>query len=512
MLSNNHICKVQSQNFKQMEIGYFKESISKVPCSLLISLRDMFITNTSMCYAFACEAYKALSSLKICNEDDFSNSYELMATYGVALSGVLWGYDLKKGKMSLYTSSIQLLRSFASKGILVGKKEPTEIELQTIEKTLYKSDRIKKSLRDCKNKLVCVRLDTELQGKSLAIKCTVPRSLPSLDDTIFVPFDTVSCAVSLLQELLRSNVLQVRMGDKVRNVTLNKDVLASIYGEERASYLCSFSPRIYNRQFYVPSLGASKYTSGVTNLRVEEIDEVKKVGLNDIDLSEINLDYSMVNDHYLERLSKIPDKKVVDIAESFGLDCLNAPLDDLRERLKNVPNEMYARDIWEVMKKYPKVFNTAGYIKKPSKFGSNYTRINIPNSTEELQLLLNKGVFKLLINKRDGSLSTIIGTNDKTILSSMLGDNYRAKYESEGVRLRYAKWLMELGKSADEIMYLSGIDISGDMEQRLSAIDDRTTVIKQSHLVTVRNLQARDSTDFYKNVDLSSLVELIQLT
>lgn len=512
MLSGNHICNLQAQNFKQMEAGYFNANLSEVPCSLLMSLRDMFIKDPNMCYAFACEAYKYLSTSKKCNADDFSNSYELIAVYGVAMSGVLWGYDLKKGTMSLYTTSIQILKGLASRGILKGKKEPIAVELQLLEKTLYESDRLKKSIRECKNKLVCVRLDTELNGKNLIMKCTVPRSLPTLEDTIFVPFDAVKYATDALHNLLQSRILRVRMGDKVRDVTLNMEILTSIYGAERAAQLSSFIPDVYTQRFYVPSVGASKYTAGVTNIKLADIDEVKPVSLADIDLSEVNLDYSMVYDHFRERVDKIPDKKVPDIADAFGLDCLNAPADHLRGRLKDLCNEMYPRDIWEIMKQYPKVFNTAGYLKKPSKYGSNYKRLNKPQSIDELNQLLKQGVFKLLITKRNGSFSTIIGTNNRELLKKILGNDYIAKYESQGVRLRYASKLLESGKSVDEVKVLSGLDDLSNIQESLNEIEMKKTVVKQSHLVTVRNLEATDSSNFYKNVDLDSLVEVIQLS
>lgn len=519
MLSNNHICKVQSQYFKQLEQAYFQRSFSEVPCSLLMSLRDMFNKNKEMCYAFAVEAYRYMITANKCNGDDFENSYELMATYGVSMSSVLWGYSLKNGSMSLYTTSIGILNGLASRGILKGKKEPIAIELQNIEKTLYQSDRIKKSLRECKNKLVCVRLDTELQGNNLVMKCTVPRSAPTLDDTIFIPFDAVKCATDMLHNILQSRILRVRMGDKVRDVTLNHEVLASIYGE-RANMLSSFIPDVYTQRFYVASVGASKYTLGVTNIKLAEIDEIKPVSLADIDLSEINLDYSMVYDHFKERVDKIPENKLGIIAEDFGLDCLNAPSDDIRLRLKDVCLELYPKDIWDIMKKYPRVFATSSYMKKKSKYGDNYTRVEKPKSVSELVDLLKSGVYKIVITKRNGTFSTIIGTNNEKCLQRILGADYIAKYESLGVRLRYAKHLFDSGKSLGEVRKLSGlqelgtsgIDLATELNERLGEIEMKKTVVKQNHLVGVRNLQVTSEKDFYKNIDINSIVEVISLS
>ena len=142
MLLNNHICKVQSQNFAQMQINYMRSEIDKEGCSLLMSLREMFNANQDMCYRFACEAYMYFVGKRWCDEHDFQLRYEQIATYGVLMSNLVWGYDIAKGEMALYTSSISGIKGMANARVVKGKSRPIAEELNTLASSLYESDKI----------------------------------------------------------------------------------------------------------------------------------------------------------------------------------------------------------------------------------------------------------------------------------------------------------------------------------------------------------------------------------
>lgn len=522
MLSNNHICKLQSQKFALLQEEYLKTAISKVPCSLVMSLREMFVADWGMCYAFALEAYKCFANSHKCDSDDFTSCYEQIATYGVLLSNIVWGYDIEKDSMSLYTSSIQLLQQLASRGILVGNKEPIAIELEQLSKKLYSSDKIKKSIKDGK-KIVAVRLDTEIKGKGMVMTFTLPRTLISLDTHVIVPFSGYQKLTELLYSELQGNILRVKMGDKVRDVTMNMGVLNSIYGAERAKVLTSYTPDMYTQRFYVPSVGASKYTAGVTNIKLTEVDEIKPISLADIDLTEANMDYSMVIDFFLQSVDKMTDNQIGKASQVFGLICLNAPIEDLRERLKDVVNTLYPREIWDLMKANPKLFKVEKYSKIKNKFGSNFTKINVPSTKEELQDLLSMGVYKILLTKRDGSFSTIIGSNNTDIIEKILGVSIWSM-ESDGVRLRRLKSLLSGGTVSDisaliKELKLENIisvdDTSKVIEQidlQLYNIDLNKTVVKQPKLTLVRNLEARSQEQYYKYIDVNSIVEVFKFS
>lgn len=524
MLSNNHICKVQAQKFALLQEEYLKAEIMNSPCSLVMSLRDMFVKDSDLCYAFACEAYKLFANSGRCDADDFQLRYEQIATYGVLMSSIVWGYDVSKGTMNLYTTSIQLLSQLAQRSILVGKKQPIAIELEQLEKAMYKSDRIKNSIQQTGGKLIAARLDVQVVGRGMQMQVTLPRTAISLDTHVIIPFSGYQRCVDLLRKELQNSILRVTAGNKVRNITLNLSVLSSIYGEDRAKQLVSYVPDIYSQRFYVPSVGASKYTAGVTNIRPTEIDEIRPISLADIDLSEVSLDYSMVVDYFLTAVDKMTDRQLGNAAQAFGLICLNSPAFDLRERLKECADVMYPRDIWDLMKANDKIFKVENYKKLKNKYGSQFKGVSIPSTVKGLSSLLSQGVFKVLSTKRDGSFSTVICSNSMDKLEEIFGSAVW-EMESEGVRLRRLQNMIERGATLEQCSKLieryhleyalnaqSFEELKRQIDIQLYNVEMSKTVVKQPKLVLVRNLEARDHYQYYKYLDLKAIVEIFQLS
>ena len=542
MLAKNHICNVQEQNFKVMQNSHMQKVIPGSNISVLLSLNEMFTDNNNLAYAYACEAYKLFVSQKRCTEDGFQGSYNLLAHYGVALSGMFFAYELKTGKMSLHTSSLSILRTLATRSLLKGKKQPIAIELQDIEKKIYDSDRIKKSIKDG-HKLVSVRLDSEVVGNNVVFIPTIPRSAIDLNEFIIVPFSAVNEAMRVLNYVLQERVLRITQGDKVRVVTKNSQLLQSVYGASREAYLNSQVPDARVLRFYVPSLGASIYTAGITNIHLEKIDSIEVVSsLAEVDLSEIKLDYSQAKDFFLSKVKSLPAKDVHDIAYELGIESYNATAKESKKEIKDIVDCMYDRDVYDYMKRNPKLFDLDEYKKLPSKFGDKYEDLQIPSTIDDLKALLNKGVYKVLVNNRSGSLSTIICSNDTKCLEKIYGKKYFRNYESEGNRLRALKSEItkkysdgitdeKLVKICDKynLMHVS-YEVGGfkkgvyPAEEVLKVIrlyeldiENRKTVVKQPHLVTVRSCESKLDTDgnpvaFYKNIDLKSIISLTRLS
>lgn len=544
MLSNNHICSVQAQNFKLMQNQHMQKVIPASNVSVLLTLGEMFATSHNLAYAYACEAYKIFVAQKRCTESDFQSSYNLLANYGVALSGMFFAYELKTGKMALYTSSVSLLKQLATRNFLKGKKQPIAIELQDIEKKLYESDRIKKSIKEG-NKLISVRLDSEVVGTNVVFVPTIPRSAIDLNEFVIVPFDAVNEAMSILNAVLQERVLRITQGDKVRVVTKNIQVLTSIYGAARAQYLISQVPDARVLRFYIPSLGASIYTSGITNIHLEAIDSIEIVGsLAEIDLSEIKLDYSQAKDFFLATLKKLPAKDIHIIAEELSTQQYNATAKDSKKEITEIVDCLYDREVYDFMKAHPQYFNIGLYKNLPSKFGDKYEDVAVPNSIEDLRALLNTGVYKVLVNNRTGSMSTIIGSNDTKCLEKIYGKKYFRNYESEGNRLRALKNEVtkrfsdgltddKLIKVCDKygLRHLAN-EVGGfDSNTKLypanellkvirlyeADVEQRKTVIKQPHLVVVRSCESKLDNEgnpvaFYKNIDLKSVISITRLS
>ena len=523
MLLENHICKVQSQNFALLQEQYLKKEINNKPCSLYMTLREMLSTKSDMCQLFADEVYNEFSRRNWCTPDDYTLRYEQLATYGVLLSNLVFAYDFSKGTMELHTSSISKLKQLAQGGMLKGKKEPIVIELEKLEKTLYNSDRIKKSVR-VGEKLVTVRLDTEVKDGNVVMTATVPRTAITLSTHAILPFSSVLKAHELLYTVFQKSICRVTMCDKVRDVSLNENILQNIYGEQRTRNLVSYMPNIYTLRFYVPNIGASKYTPGVTNIRIADIDSIVPVSLADIDLSEVNMNYDLVIPYFKKVVSKMKRTGLQTAGQAFNLLCLNADDECIRENLYNVTTEMYPKDIWEVMKINPKLFKTEGISTFSSPYGGMQEQIAIPKTPDELRTRLATGVYKIVITKRNGSFSTIICTNNDRFLEKILGKGY-IKNESDGVKLRGLRnYLLSTGKLSEEdtckavvqfdcqhLVYGVYDSVLEDIDLQLNAVELNKTVVSQPKLVQVRNLEAYDKSSYYKYIDIKQIVEIVRL-
>ena len=545
MLANSHICNVQSQKFKLLQSEHIKRVVPGVNISILLPLNSMFAQDNTLAYAYAGEAYKLFITQKRCTEDDFQSSYSLLAHYGVALSSLFFAYELKTGKIALYTSSLSLLKQLATQNFLKGKKQPIAIELQDIEKKIYDSDRIKKSIKEG-NKLVSVRLDSEVVGTNIVFTPTIPRSAIDLNEFIIVPFIAVNEAMTMLNGLLQDRVLKVVQGDKTRVITKNLQLLTSIYGESRARYLISQVPDARVLRFYVPSVGASIYTAGITNIHLERVDSIELVNsLAEIDLSEIKLDYSQAKDFFLNTLKKLPAKDVHVLADALCTQQYNLNAKEAKKEIADIVDCMYDREVYDFMKQYPQYFNLTEYKKLPSRFGDKYEDLPIPSSIDELKSLLSKGVYKILINNRSGSMSTVICSNDSKCLEKLYGKKYFRNYESEGNRLREMKKVVKakfpieisvkdlcrlkdkynLGFICSEVsLEVNAPDemadssfVLGSIDRYLQEVEMRKTVVKQPHLVTVRSCESKLDNEgnpvaFYKNIDIKSIISITRLS
>lgn len=544
MLATNHICQVQSQNFKLMQLEYMKNNLTGDNVSVLLPLRQMFLGNTDMTYAFACEAYKLFIQQGKCKEYNFTDNYEQLATYGIALSNIFLSYNLDKGTLNLYTSSISVLKQLMSNALLKGKKNPIILELQNIESILTESGRIKTSIKRGNN-LLCVRLDPEIIDGTVVFTCVIPRSNLDLDKEVIIPFQAMNTAMTYINEILQKKILKFTMGNKVRVVTKNYQVLSMIYGEERAKFLVStsFDPRV--ESFYLPSVGASIYTTGVTNIKLVNVDKIEVINtLDSIDLSETKVDYTMCKEFFSNTIKKLHVNDLDKVIELVPIEGFNLNKDEKVQALNNSITHIYDRDLYSIMKKLPTIFNLPAYGVYKNKYGSLCDQVEIPKTKKDLECLLRTGIFKIVIKTRKGSLSTMICTNSNSELLRIYGSDFYKVYESEGVRL---KWLENELKSK----YANGISMddftniclkyglqnifteltfSNDVNSFYSLdlvlkyirksqydIENRKTVVKQPHLVSVRSCEARVNEDncvinYYKNLDLRCIISIVRLS
>lgn len=495
MLYNVHACKLSNQYFVQMYRKLLMGQGSNIQ-KILYTVNDLFQMNPQLRDTFATQAYTYFLNKKQCNDYDWESEYDLFATYGVLMSGVCLGINIEDSSFKLYTSSISVLEGLAQRGILKGKKDPIDIELKKLQETLY-GNRIKKTITDG-DKYCVVRLDASMKGSSLQMKATIPRTLPSKDKVFFVPFSLYKDAMDYVYNLAQAHMLRVVMGDKVRDITLNREILGQIYGSARAKYLCSFIPNVYMQSLYLPSVGASKYTPGVTNISLEKVDAITQITLTDINLADVNLDFTGIKQYAKEVFDGMSE---ADRSYILGM-LMQEDMDSFLQ--------MYESEIWDIMNQHPDIFHPEVYRAKPSMF-KDFISVAVPKSISDLETMLKEGAYRITITKSNGRFSMIYGTNNKKVLQKFLGKNYFKSYESAGVRAKAFISMNEAGYPDDTVSAYTGIASLEAAHEEAGTAFSRTTVVKQSHLVTVRSIRATSGTDYYKEVNLESIVDIAQI-
>lgn len=514
VLRNNKICKVNRQHFSTMEEVFFKENLFNSVSDALMPLGDMFVNNSDMCFDFAYQTNKFLMEKGYVDEDYFAGGFEMLARYGVLMSGFVFAYDTWETDVSkafkIYTLSISKLRELANMGVLKGKKDALDIELATIEKKMY-GDRLKKSLSDG-NYYNVVRLDFTFDPiEGVSCTATVPRDKFTLDRYTTVAYEAVEKAYETMTTLLNSKVLCVGMGEKQRIITFNRSLLASIYGESRAEQICTQRNSVMCGRYYVPVVGESIFNVGVTNIRIEQVDSVRVLeSIAEIDLSKLNVNYAL----YADFMRSLSDDEAISLTSIGDADEAHDYLNSLDSR------QLY--DLYELNSHH---LDTSRLDDLKKFYGNMYEVCDLPRSKEELDNRLKSGLYKITIIKRKGTYSTMYLTNNSNILQSLYGDFYMVNLESDGVRLRYLLNELDALDDSDEDGVYDAImdwnlgdliDNSLSLEEAKSAvrlelakIKTATTVVKQPNLVMGRNVKAKVSSEFYKNVDYMSVVEMV---
>ena len=549
MLYRNRNCMLMSQNFKLMQTQYMQQTgLTGDNISVLMPLSQMFNLNPDMMYKFACEAYKVFYSNGFCKETDFQNAYEQMATYGVFMSNLVFGYNMRTGKMSLYTSSYEILVQLASRGVLLGKRKPIAEEMQAIQEVLTSGKKFVPSLK-LGTTIVAVRLDWEYRdnGNKLVFKPTVPRSALVLRDEYLIPYTALDAAMKYLNEVLQEKVLRITCGDKVRVVTKNAAILSMIYGEVRTNMLLSYTFDARSNSFYVPSVGASIFSSGVTNIDLTEVDKIQQVSsLAEIDLSDVKLDVTSAPSYCAVRLKNLTNTQLFDFGKKLGIEGINTDR-NANELLIGASLQLcHPYKVYEAMKECGG-FNISDFKNQKPKWGAieNAQQMEIPSTAKELSDLLKTGIFQIIIHTKTGKYVPVVVTNCYKELARLYGNDFYARFESDGNKLRKAayecdnkfkeipfnvdvyykiasKWgILEYAQQNVQRLQSMGKEINYQnirnmFRLNIDSVDERKTVVKQPNIITVRSCNCKEDASekwgYYKNIDIRAIKSIVRLT
>lgn len=507
---------------------------------VLLSMDTINVLNGDIFMAYATEAYQLFTSKGVLAPEMWAKCYNVLGHYGVALSGLFFGYDTNKDVMSLYTSSWGTIENLAKQNLIKPKKSLQE-DLAKTQGELVLGSGMRKSLGE--NAIQCTKLTPLISGGS--IKYEMSRAKLKLSDTLIIPYRGYMAAVKQLNSILEQRVVRVTMGDKVRDITTSGVVLETVYGKQRQQQLMQNYLRMFNpacRNLYFPSLGASVYTFGLTNIKLEYVDKLELLSsISQVDLSEVQLDLSEVKEYFFGVVKKFKAPQYREMLDEIGLDSIHMTVPEMKEQVKEL-EKWYDNEIWVLMKKLPKLFNTSEYISKPKKYGSTLTGLAIPSTVGELTNLFKEGLYKVCVQYaskgKETKLYTKYVSNDEKVLKKFLGANYYGTYESLGNRLKKLKSVC-VSKNVDDIKAIRAmkkLKLYDDIEYNdigdslgintVSAILERveelqkevlsnTTVVKQVDSVTVRNLKPQENKygklDYYINIKPENIVELYRV-
>lgn len=375
----------------------------------------------------------------------YKSDYEL-AVAGLMLSGIVVGFSLDTGKVSLYTASHHIIETLCAEGLLDnGRGElPSNYE-RVVGSLSVATPFLSKSAFES---FYAIRLEPKVYGSTIKFNTVIQRSGLCLRRTVLMPYVCYSSCMMLLNKFLETRILEVKQVTKTRFVTRDIEVLSKVYGRGRAYSLLGYKPLPQIGNFYLPSLGASIRTAGVTNVILTDIESIRIAQLSEVDLSDVNTDLSNARDFFRYTVRRMKGQQIKDLAYKLELSNLisfdESELGDLASIKKKIyDSSLYDSQYYNFMKENQDMFNMDKYRTLKCKFGNLSEPVPVPQTLEELREMLKTGVYRIIVSKVDGKLSVITATENKKMLTGLYGRDYMAKYESLGVCLRTAKYLLE---------------------------------------------------------------------
>lgn len=540
MLLSNTLCKNAHELLASTQLNQTATNLRNGQPYVVGNFFDLIDLNQDIGVLFARQALDEFIINEVADDTIWESHYQQLALYGFAMSGLFYVYDIEKDVLSLQTSSISLIEDLVNNNkieVAAGRTVSSEMQRWCKQLSFSKGGAIDKSLSEG-TVIRTLKLEVQPNGKYTV---TIPRSCVNFKDYPIIPFSVLFGEIRNIISIAEKQILKVVSGGKVRFVTLNKGILNEVYGNDRTeSLLKSFRiTPLGNSYLYLPSLGASKFTTGLTRLDIRYIDFIHGAKLDEIDLSEIDINYDNAKVFAIDWLK---DNTIKSILPVLGIP---------KEMLMGMSNsEQKEFVIASLMRKMDKevydILLRCGVTKEQynafqNPLGTCYKEVEIPSSVGELTARLATGVYKIVHVKRDGKFNTIIGTNCDKYLKVAYGGTYIKRFESEGVRLR--RFLHKvMAKDGVDLKYLEntcdklGLDVlklelsarfalatdinveevTGIISKYLSNVESKRTNKPNPENVLIRNcfatIENGSSNNYYRNIDFRSIKAIYKLT
>lgn len=498
---------------------------------------DLVRVNPEIGVLFVNEAHACLVGAEIIPDTDeiWEKHYSQLIVYGLALSSLFYVYDTTKDGLSLHTSSISLIKSLldagkleASKGRLLQDEYQRWVKQISSIGTTFKEG----------NTVRTLRLELQPSGKYTV---TIPRSCVNFLEQPIIPYDVLTNELRSIVTLSASNLLKITMADKVRFVSTNQSILEKVYGAKRALSLLKMTEgmQMGDSSIYLPSVGASVHTPGLTCVDLISVDFITGASLEEVDLSEVSINYDKAKPFLL---SKINAQTIPDILRVFNIPketMAGKSTADIKEYLTACIIRTFDADVYNAI--FRLGYSEEEYSSFSTPLGDCYQEVDVPSSASALRARLDTGVYKIIYTKRDGKFGTLIGTNCGKLLREVYGKGYMRKFESEGVRLSkvlhkvmqtntvevdYVATLCEnlgLDILAEEIKkkFLLSKEVSSEevvsiVERHIDGVESRKTTKPNPDNVLIRNCFATTeggvSNNYYRSIDFRTICAIYKMS
>lgn len=498
---------------------------------------DLVRVNPQIGVLLASEAYAGLLGAGIISDDEdiLESNYSQLIVYGLALSNLFYVYDVEKNSLSLHTSSISIVKGLLDSGkIEATKGRVLEAEYQKWSKQVYS---IGTTIKEG-NTIRTLRLELQPSGKYTV---TVPRSCINFLEMPIIPYVVMQSELNLLLSMAGSNLLKITMGNKVRFVSTNQKVLESVYDSKRVSSLLKMteSMQMGDSSVYLPSVGASVHTPGLTCVDLLAVDFISGASLEEVDLSEVSINYDKAKPFLL---SKLNAQTIPDILRVFNIPkemMAGKNTTEVKEYLTACIIRTFDTDVYEAI--FRLGYSEEDYNAFSTPLGDCYQEVDIPSSVSALRARLDTGVYKIIFSKRDGKFGTIIGTNCGKLLREVYGKGYMKKFESEGVRLSKVlhKVMQTNTVEVESVITLCenlGLDVLseeikqkfllskeanseevvGIVERHINDVESRKTTKPNPDNVLIRNCFATTeggvSNNYYRSIDFRTIRAIYKMS
>ena len=534
-LSSNSEVNGKFEVMKGIQSAYFRHSLNNPSVSsVMLDTDGLFSQDPSMKQIFATAAFLYLSSKVTFKDRDavWKKNYSLLALMGVSLSSLLFAINSETDEVDLITTSISVLHSLSNSGLLISKDKGSTVlpELKKINEAITSASRLELGLSE--NALFAVRLERFVEGDKVNFTMTVPKKRYAYDKYIFVPYVTYALCGEMLKAYLSDNLVRIISTYKgitgYVNTTRNKEVLLRHYPVEKVNLSLFTCNEPILRAFHTPVYGEAITNFGVKNIRLEFIDSITNISESEIDFSLLNVDLTKVYSFFESCvLGFSPDqiKSMTDMYTSAGV----VSTEDARSRvLHHAAVGLSWSDLYRYVRRRADLFDLSAMPRFAS--SSAVSRLpSIPSTAEELEAYLRDGAYSITIRNEKG-ISTYVVTLDERELIKGYGNDYMAKYESIGVRVRAC--LAEMGSnrdsgilSSERLTYyvakynLYELSLTHDVESIkvvLTARADKAAAyvakkVKNPDCATARQLNIQDPSQYFKQINVKNIMTIDRL-